>query len=135
MTERDDFDKIVEGLELDLSFIDEKPDQKPTEEPPEPEWLPLTDDDIDAADAEEPFYRKVEPTPLIPRRRGVLAAWIGVLGAPLSLVIATMSGVFLDRPIVAAAALTFVASAIYLILQLPEHGPSRRDWPDDGAVL
>ena len=135
MTERDDFDKIVEGLELDLSFIDEKPDEQPAEQPPEPEWSPLTDDDIDAADTEEPFYRKVEPTPLMPRRRGVLAAWIGVLGAPLSLVIATMSGVFLDRPIVAAASITFVASAIYLISQLPEHGPSRRDWPDDGAVL
>lgn len=131
MTERDDFDKIVEGLDLDLSFIDETPE--PVDE--EPTWSPLTDDEIDAADDEEPFYRKVEPTPLIPRRRNVLLAWIGVLGAPLSLVVATLSGVVLDRPIVAAASLTFVGAAIYLILQLPEHGPSRRDWPDDGAVL
>lgn len=133
MTERDDFDKIVEGLELDLSFIDEP--EEPAAEEPEPTWSPRTDDDVDAEDTEEPFYRKVEPTPLMPRRRGIMLAWVGVLGAPLSLVIATMSGVFLDRPIVAAASLTFVASAIYLILQLPEHGPSRRDWPDDGAVL
>ena len=132
MTERDDFDKIVEGLELYLSFIVESPE--PAEE--EPTWSPRTDDEIDAADAEEePFYRKVEPTPLIPRRRSVLLAWVGVLGAPLALVLATMSGVVLDRPIVAAASLTFVGAAIYLILQLPEHGPSRRDWPDDGAVL
>lgn len=135
MTDRDDFDRIVEGLELDLSFIDEQPDEQPVDEQPEPEWSPLTDDDIDAADTEEPFYRKVEPTPLMPRRRSVLAAWLGVLGAPLSLVIATMSGNFLDRPVVAAASIIFVASAIYLIAQLPEHGPSRRDWPDDGAVL
>ena len=133
MTERDDFDKIVEGLELDLSFIDESPE--PADEEPEPAWSPRTDDEIDAADDEEPFYRKVEPTPLVPRRRSVLLAWIGVLGAPLSLVVATMSGVVLDRPIVAAASLTFVGAAIYLILQLPEHGPSRKDWPDDGAVL
>ncbi len=133
MTERDDFDKIVEGLELDLSFIDETPE--PADEEPEPAWSPRTDDEIDAADDEEPFYRKVEPTPLVPRRRSVLLAWIGVLGAPLSLVVATMSGVVLDRPIVAAASLTFVGAAIYLILQLPEHGPSRKDWPDDGAVL
>jgi hypothetical protein len=135
MTERDDFDKIVEGLELDLSFVDEP--VEPVEEP-EPTWSPRTDDEIDAEDAEdaeEPFYRKVEPTPLIPRRRSVLLAWIGVLGAPLSLVVATLSGVFLDRPIIAAASLIFVGAAIYLILQLPEHGPSRRDWPDDGAVL
>jgi hypothetical protein len=132
MTERDDFDKIVEGLELDLSFPDEV-EEIVAEEPPEPAWSPRTDDEVDAA--EEPFYRKVEPTPLIPRRRGILLAWAGVLGAPLSLVIATMSGVFLDRPIVAGAVLIFVGAAIYLILQLPEHGPSRRDWPDDGAVL
>ncbi len=35
----------------------------------------------------------------------------------------------------AGAVLTFVAAAIYLVSQLPEHGPSRPDWPDDGAVL
>jgi hypothetical protein len=132
MTERDDFDKIVEGLELDLSFADEP--LEPVAEP-EPAWSPRTDDEVEAEDTEEPFYRKVEATPLVPRRRSVLLAWAGVLGAPLSLVIATLCGVFLDRPIVAAASLIFVACAIYLILQLPEHGPSRRDWPDDGAVL
>ncbi|MEJ7633367.1 hypothetical protein [Aeromicrobium sp.] len=136
MTERDDFDKIVEGLELDLSFEDEdEVDNKKqaAEQPAEPAWSPRTDDEVDAA--EEPFYRQVEPTPLIPRRRGILLAWAGLIGAPLSLVIATLAGVLLDRPIVAGASLTFVAAAIYLILQLPEHGPSRRDWPDDGAVL
>jgi len=133
MTERDDFDKIVEGLELDLSFVD-KP-QEPAVEP-KPEWSPMTEDEVDAADdVEEPFYRQVDSTPLIPRRRSVLLAWVGVLGAPLSLVLATVSGVFLDRAIVAAASLIFVGAAIYLILQLPEHGPSRKDWPDDGAVL
>ena len=132
MTERDDFDKIVEGLELDLSFADEP--QQPLEEP-EPAWSPPTEDEAEDVDAEEPFYRQVDSKPLIPRRRSVLLAWLGVLGAPLSLVVATVSGVFLDRAIVAAASLIFVGAAIYLILQLPEHGPSRRDWPDDGAVL
>lgn len=133
MTERDDFDKIVEGLELDLSFVDQP--QEPAVEP-KPEWSPMTEDKVDAADdVEEPFYRQVDSTPLIPRRRSVLLAWVGVLGAPLSLVLATVSGVFLDRAIVAAASLIFVGAAIYLILQLPEHGPSRKDWPDDGAVL
>jgi len=128
VTERDEFDRIVEGLELDVSFPDDVPDPEPPD--PEPVWT--SDDD---ADTEEPFYRQVDPTPLIPRRRSVLLAWAGVLGAPLALVIATMTGNVLSRPVVTAAALTFVAAAIYLILQLPEHGPSRRDWPDDGAVL
>jgi hypothetical protein len=128
MSERDDFDKIVEGLHLDLSFPDE---------PADPVIDPATRVDLpeEPAETEEPFYRRVDPTPLVPRRRGVLLAWCGVIGAPAALVLATVAHVFLDRPIVAGAALIFVASAIYLFLQLPEHGPSRRDWPDDGAVL
>lgn len=130
MTERDDFDKIVEGLDLHLTFPDEPAD--PVEQEPELTWTP---NDEEPVETEEPFYRKVDPTPLIPRRRSVLLAWIGLAGAPLALVVLTVLHVFLDRSILAGAALTFVASAIYLFLQLPEHGPSRPDWPDDGAVL
>ncbi|MFI5425934.1 hypothetical protein [Aeromicrobium sp. UC242_57] len=128
MAERDEFDKIVEGLDLDLSFPDEPAD------PVVPDPVPQAEVD-DPIEDEEPFYRRVDPTPLIPRRRGILLAWAGVVGAPLSLVLATVAHIYLDRPVLAAAALIFVASATYLFLQLPEHGPSRRDWPDDGAVL
>lgn len=130
MTERDDFDKIVEGLDLDFTFPDEPAD--PVVEPTPPAWTPESDEQ---PETEEPFYRRVDPTPLIPRRRGILLAWCGVLGTPLALVLATVSHIILDRSIIAGATLIFVASAIYLFLQLPEHGPSRRDWPDDGAVL
>ncbi|TGN32822.1 hypothetical protein [Aeromicrobium chenweiae] len=128
----DDFDRIVEGLHLDLSFPDEPADPVvPAPQAPTSGREPGDED----APAEEPFYRHVEPTPLLPRRRGVLLAWIGTLGAPLALVLATVAHVFLDRSVVAGAALIFVASATYLFLQLPEHGPSQKDWPDDGAVL
>ena len=130
MTERDDFDKIVEGLELDLEFPDEAPDPEPVEPPPL-----VWSDDTEPVEAEEPFYRKVEPAALRPRRRGVALAWIGLAGAPLALVVATMFGEILPRPVLGAAVLIFVAAAIYLVAQLPEHGPSRPDWPDDGAVL
>jgi len=131
MTGRDDdFDRIVEGLDLDLSFPDEPAD--PVAEPAALRWEP---EEPEPVETQEPFYRQVDPTPLVPRRRGVMLAWFGVIGAPLLLVLATVAHVFLERPIVAGAALTFVASAIYLFLQLPEHGPARRDWPDDGAVL
>lgn len=130
MTERDDFDRIVEGLDLNLSFPDEPAD--PVGQEPELTWTP---DDEEPAEPEEPFYRKVNPTPLIPRRRSLVLAWIGLLGTPLAVVVATVLDIFLDRSILAGAALIFVASAIFLFLQLPEHGPSRRDWPDDGAVL
>lgn len=131
MTERDDFDKIVEGLDLDLSFPDEPADPAPQEHP-SMRGLP---ESPGPADTEEPFYRKVEQKPLVPRRRGILLAWAGVVGAPLALVLATVAHVFVGQSILAGAALIFVASATYLFLQLPEHGPSRRDWPDDGAVL
>jgi hypothetical protein len=127
MGEREEFDRIVEGLDLDLSFAEE-----PVTETPVP-VDPGTSDDVDPQD--EPFYRQVESAPLIPRRRGIVLGWAGVVGAPMLLVLATVAHVFLPRSIVAGAALIFVASAIYLFLQLPEHGPSRRDWPDDGAVL
>ena len=129
MSERDDFDRIVEGLDLDLSFIDEPLDE------PEPAAPPAPAPVADAPDEDEAFYRQVDATPLVPRRRDIVLAWAGVIGAPLALVLATVAHVYLDRAVVAGAALIFVASAIYLFLQLPEHGPSRRDWPDDGAVL
>lgn len=128
--EPDDFDKIVEGLDLDLGFPDEVPEPAPVEPPPL-----VWSDDSEPVEAEEPFYRKVGPTPLRPRSRAVTLACIGLAGAPLALVIATMFGEILPRPILGAVVLIFVAAAIYLVSQLPERGPGRSDWPDDGAVL
>lgn len=130
MTERDDFDRIVEGLELNLEFPDEVPEPEPVDPP-----LVWSDDTEPVEPEQEPFYRKVEPARLRPRRRGVTLAWIALAGAPLLLVVATMIGEILPRPMLAGAVLIFVAAAIYLVSQLPEHGPGRRDWPDDGAVL
>ncbi|MCW2798616.1 MAG: hypothetical protein JWQ70_88 [Aeromicrobium sp.] len=130
MTERDDFDKIVAGLEIDFEFPDEPADPAPVD-PPEAAQTPVEVEDT----AEVPFYREVSPTPLIPRHRGTILAWCGVLGAPMLLVVWTLIGEILPRPMLAGAVLIFVAGAIYLISQLPEHGPSRPDWPDDGAVL
>ncbi len=129
MTENDDFDKIVEGLELDLEF----PEHIPAPEPADP--TPTSSDDTAPVEQQVPFYRQVEPVPLRPRRRGVAVAWTALAGAPLLLVVATMIGEILPRPMLAGAVLIFVAAAIYLVSQLPEHGPSRPDWPDDGAVL
>ncbi len=132
MTERDDFDKIIEGLDLDLDLDLEFPD-----EPADPVWIDPSPrpEPVEDVEVEVPFYRQVRATPLIPRSRGAILAWGGVLGAPLLLVVATVIGEILPRPILAGAVLIFVAAAIYLISQLPEHGPSRPDWPDDGAVL
>ena len=131
----DEFDKIVESLDLELPFPDEapEPEQWSTPEPwsqPEPKRrAPAERDDDDVA------YRTPPARQRRPPNRARTLAWVAVLGGPGLLVLATMVGILLPRPVVLAAAIIFVAAVIYLISQLPEHGPSRRDWPDDGAVL
>lgn len=115
----DEFDRIVEGLELDFSFADE-PFDVPDEQPASAVHPADEPDD-------EPFYRKVPPAVIVPRTRGRLLAWSAVLAGPLLVVLATVAGLWLPRVVVAALALIFVAGAIYLIVQLPSHGPSRPD--------
>jgi hypothetical protein len=131
MSERDDFDRIVEGLDLGLSFPDEVPDPPP----PAPAAHVVRAESSDDEPDPEPFYRRVDPAPVLPRTRGPLLAWCALLGTPIALAVATLLHVFLPRSVLVGAALIVVAAGIYLIAQLPEHGPSRRDWPDDGAVL
>lgn len=136
----DDFDEIVQNLDLDLSFPDE-PTREPehpsvrrqhrdahTEaEPDEPESF----DDL----PDEPFYRRVEPASIWPRDRGRTLAWLAVLGAPLAIIVFTLAHVWLPKSVLLGIGLTFVAASIYLISRLPENGPGRPDWPDDGAAL
>lgn len=117
----DEFDRIVEQLDLDLSFPDE-----PTE--------PARTEPVEAPVEEEPFYRRVEPTAR-PWRRGTSLAWAAVLGAPLSLVLCSMLAYIVPRPVLVALVLLFLAGVLYLVSQLPEHGPADPDDPDDGAVL
>lgn len=124
----DEFDEIVQGLDLDLSFPDDPPRPPPAAAPASP---PVDFDDL----PDEPFYRKVTPPPPRPPHRGRTAAWIAVLGSPVAIMVFTFLHVWLARPVLLGIGLIFVAGAIYLISQLPEHGPSRPDWPDDGAAL
>lgn len=130
----EEFNKIVEGLDLQLppSPEIEEPQGRHPSDPtfqPEPKRRAPAERDDDIA------YRTPSPRPKRPPSRARTLAWIAILGAPTLLVTATLAGVLLPRTVVLAAALTFVAAVIYLISQLPEHGPSRPDWPDDGAVL
>lgn len=137
----DDFDEIVQRLDLDLPFPEQPPKREPehpsvrrhrhAEPPPEPDDEPASFDDM----PDEPFYRKVEPAPVRPRHRGRTLAWIAVLGSPLAIVLFTVVHVWLPKSVLLGIGLTFVAGSIYLISQLPEHGPARPDWPDDGAAL
>lgn len=131
----DEFDKIVEHLDLGFPFpadLDEsprerRPDPSTEAEPPDRRW----DEDRE----EELAYRTPPPRSERPPSRARTLAWVTVLGGPGLMVSATLFAIVLPRPVVLALAITFVAAVLYLISQLPEHGPSRPDWPDDGAVL
>lgn len=114
MSKEDPFDEIVRRLDLDLSFPE--PQQKPAPE-------------------EEPFYRHVQPHPVRHTQLSHLLAWLGVIGGPASIMVASLLHVILPRPVLLGIALLFVASAVFLIAQLPDRGPAEPDWPDDGAQL
>lgn len=143
MGDREEFDRIVEHLDLDLSGLDEPESPKqPDRTPPEPTPPPVhpaarggATDDARSPDVDEQFYRRVDPPPPRGWKPGTTAAWAGVVGSPIALVAFTLLGFLAPRTVVIAMSLVFVGSAIYLIAQLPEHGPSRGDDPDDGAVL
>jgi len=139
----DDFDEIVQRLDLDLPFPDEPPAREQLQHPsvrrhrrvePHPESEPDEPESFDDM-PDEPFYRKVPPAPIRPRHRGRTLAWIAVLGSPLSIIMFTLAHVWLPKSVLLGIGLTFVAGSIYLISQLPEYGPGRPDWPDDGAAL
>lgn len=137
MNDREEFDRIVEHLELDLSGLDEpdadQPD--PTPAPTHPAGRARTSDHARSPDVDEQFYRRIDPPPPRGWKPGVAAAWAAVVGSPLSLVVLSLLGFTAPRILVVALSLVFIGSAVYLIAQLPEHGPSRGDDPDDGAVL
>ncbi len=137
--DRDEFDAIVERLDLDLSFPDDAPAREtrhPSERGGADDELDLEPDLDDEPDAhDDQFYRRVDQGPVrLPTGRRALGL-LAVTLPPLLLVVCTLGGIWLPRSLVIGCGLIFVAGAIFLISQLPEHGPSRPDWPDDGAAL
>lgn len=131
MGDRDEFDRIVEGLDLDLGFLDEDPAPEPDPEPPAP-VVPAASS-ARSPDVDEEFYRRVDFGPRQPWRRDLILGWIGILGSPGVLVVCTVLGIVVPRSIVAALTLVFLASAVYLISQLPERNGG--DGTGDGAVV
>lgn len=140
--ERDEFDRIVEGLELDLDGLPDldeaaaehaRVESERERSLPEPDEIPAELREDSAAD-EEPFYRQVPPARLRPAR-SIALAWTGVASAPLLVVLSAIFGFWVPSGLLAVLTLVAVSSAAWLVWQLPERGPSQRDWPDDGAAL
>lgn len=127
MTDPDPFDEIVQHLDLDWTVPDEVP--PPPVSPTQPPSVHHHDPEA------EPFYRRIEPRDPVPHRPGIVLAWLGILGGPATIMVASMTHFFLPRPLLLGLGLVFVAASIYLISQLPERGPGEPNWPDDGAQL
>jgi len=109
------------------------------EEPEFPEVAPAEEAAPEDAPADEPSYDledegfvPPEPPPL-PRPHGVrLAAWIGVFGVPLALLLSVVAGISLPAIVSTALVVWFLAGFGYLVWQMPK----QRDDPwDDGARL
>lgn len=130
----DEFNRIVEGLDLELPFPAEA-EEPPQRHPSDPRFQPEAKRRAPTEHDEDVAYRTPPPRPRRALGRARALAWIAVLGGPSLLVVATIAGILLPRAVVFSVALIFVAAVIYLISQLPERGPSHPDWPDDGAVL
>ena len=131
MTDPDPFDEIIRDLDLDLDLDFSEPAPAPAapSQPTHPSAAGARDN------GDDQFYRRVEPRPVLPRNPRVLFAWIAVIVVPLWIVASSTLHLLMPRPVLLGCGLVFVASAIYLIAQLPERGPSEPHWPDDGAQL
>jgi hypothetical protein len=133
VTDPDPFDEIVRNLDLDLDFPEPA---LPPALPPQPTHPSAgSDDRDDDHDEDDQFYRRVEPRPVLPRNPRVLLAWLGVIVTPVAIVVSSVLHLLMPRPVLLGCGLVFVASAIYLIAQLPERGPGEPHWPDDGAQI
>ena len=88
-------------------------------------------EDAEPAYLEDRFVPPVPP-PLPHTTPDRYAAWGGVLGAPVMLVLAVLLGVHLPTWLGGAMVVAFVGGFVYLVFQMPR---GARDPGDDGARL
>ncbi|MET0469093.1 MAG: hypothetical protein ABWZ87_10135 [Aeromicrobium sp.] len=133
---RDDFDRIVEGLDLDLTGLEDF-DRSAAQAAAARERAELEEEQrraAEPAEADDQFYRDVGPADL-PSDRRTKIAWFVVVGAPALLLLARFASIRPPTFVVAVVVIAVVVAVVYLIARLPDRGPSNPDWPDDGAAL
>jgi hypothetical protein len=109
----EEFDAIVEGLDIDVDIESIREEL--------------------AATAEAELYRKP-----VRAKRPDWRIWLAIVGIailPASLLISAIARWPLPAAFIVLATAACVGAAIYLMWRLPRHGPADDDWPDDGAVL
>ncbi|OOC54702.1 MULTISPECIES: hypothetical protein [Nocardiopsis] len=88
------------------------------------------------AEAElEGHYEPPPPPPLLQGDRVGIAAWFGLLGAPVLVFGAAFVGVTLPNWLMFAAVLAFLVSFVVLILRMTDSRPPDDGGPDNGAVV
>jgi hypothetical protein len=81
---------------------------------------------------EEEHFVPPEPPPLPTTDAVTRAAWVGVVGGPLVLILDSVLGWNLDGVLRAVAAFAFVAGFVTLIARMKDRP---QDVDDDGAVV
>ncbi|MFD6952176.1 hypothetical protein A6A08_10130 [Nocardiopsis sp. TSRI0078] len=88
------------------------------------------------AEAElEGHYEPPPPPPLLQGDRTGIAAWFGLLGAPVLVFGAAFLGITLPNWLMFAAVLVFLVSFVVLILRMTDSRPPGDSGPDNGAVV
>ncbi|MDO9378873.1 MAG: hypothetical protein Q7T56_08475 [Nocardioidaceae bacterium] len=147
----DEFDRIVAGLDLSVPSDLDAPVERPAPPADDPaDDLPAQHDvfeprmsdpapaegwDVDDDHDDDRAGRFVPPEtpPGEPLDTRTKLAWVGLVGPPAILVVATVIGYLLPRLVSAVLVLTAIASLVYLIGLRGNH--HRDDDPDHGAVL
>src|SRR5699024_753341 len=103
-------------------------------------------DDADADEEAEEALRRAEaeleghyepppPSPLIQGDRVGVAAWFGLLSAPVVLFGSAFLSISLPTWLMLLLVLAFLSSFVVLVLRMTDNRPPGDDGPDDGAVF
>ncbi|HIY39941.1 MAG TPA: hypothetical protein H9836_02285 [Candidatus Nocardiopsis merdipullorum] len=103
-------------------------------------------DDADADEEAEEALRRAEaeieghyepppPSPLIQGDRVGVAAWFGLLSAPVVLFGSAFLSISLPNWLMLLLVLAFLSSFVVLVLRMTDNRPPGDDGPDDGAVI
>ncbi|MFY0408864.1 hypothetical protein [Solicola sp. PLA-1-18] len=144
----EEFDRIVAGLDLSVpSELDDPPrrepapvEDDPADDLPEHRDVfqprmsdPLGEPEPDEDDGPDDHFVPPEIGPSEPLDTATRIAWVGLVGPPAILVVATVIGYLLPRAVSAVLVLTSIAALVYLIGR--RGNDHRDDDPDHGAVL
>ena len=110
---------------------DEEPERRAAP-PPEPARSTSWDDPFPDDDWSTDRFVPPPPPPLPRTTLDRTAAWVGVFGSPLVLLVCLVLGIDLPQLVAYGLVAAFVGGFLYLVIRMPR-GP--RDPGDDGAQL